>query len=37
MLTIPMTDQIDALKRLGAHHPELDLARVGALGGEVGG
>ena len=37
VLTIPMTDQIDALKRLAAHHPELDLARVGALGGEVGG
>ncbi len=37
VLTIPMTDQIDALKRLGAHHPELDTSRVGALGGEVGG
>ncbi|HEX8111754.1 MAG TPA: prolyl oligopeptidase family serine peptidase, partial [Kofleriaceae bacterium] len=37
VLTIPMTDQIDALKRLGAHHPELDTGRVGALGGEVGG
>jgi dipeptidyl-peptidase-4 len=37
VLTIPMTDQIDALKRLGAHHPELDTTRVGALGGEVGG
>jgi dipeptidyl-peptidase-4 len=37
VLTLPMTDQIDALKRLGAHHPELDTGRVGALGGEVGG
>jgi dipeptidyl-peptidase-4 len=37
VLTTPMGDQIGALKRLGAHHPELDLGRVGALGGEVGG
>ncbi|HEX3476051.1 MAG TPA: DPP IV N-terminal domain-containing protein [Kofleriaceae bacterium] len=37
VLTVPMTDQIDALKRLAAHHPELDLGRVGALGGEIGG
>ncbi|HEX2685759.1 MAG TPA: DPP IV N-terminal domain-containing protein [Kofleriaceae bacterium] len=36
-LTIPMNDQIRALKRLGAQYPELDLARVGALGGEFGG
>lgn len=37
VLTIPMNDQIYALKRLGAHHPELDLSRVGVLGGDVGG
>ncbi|HEX3757297.1 MAG TPA: DPP IV N-terminal domain-containing protein [Kofleriaceae bacterium] len=37
VLTLPMADQIDALKRLGAHHPELDTGRVAALGGEVGG
>ncbi|HEU4733784.1 MAG TPA: DPP IV N-terminal domain-containing protein [Kofleriaceae bacterium] len=37
VLTIPMTDQIGALKRVGAQHPELDLGRVGLLGGELGG
>jgi dipeptidyl-peptidase 4 len=36
-LTIPMADQIRALKRLGAQYPELDLGRVCALGGELGG
>jgi len=36
-LTLPMNDQIAALKQLGAHHPELDLARVGAIGADLGG
>ena len=37
VLTIPMNDQIGALKRLGAQHPELDLGRVGIVGTELGG
>ncbi|HEY0992724.1 MAG TPA: prolyl oligopeptidase family serine peptidase, partial [Kofleriaceae bacterium] len=37
VLTAPMTDQLAALKQLGAHHPELDLARVGAIGAGYGG
>jgi dipeptidyl-peptidase-4 len=37
VLTLPMNDQISALKRLGAHYPELDIHRVAALGGEQGG
>jgi dipeptidyl-peptidase 4 len=37
VLTLPMNDQIGALKRLGAHYPELDLGRVGALGAGFGG
>jgi dipeptidyl-peptidase-4 len=32
VLTIPMNDQIGALKLLGARYPELDLGRVGVLG-----
>jgi len=36
-LTIPMNDQIGALKRLGARYPELDLGRVGVIGVELGG
>lgn len=35
-LTLPMNDQIAALKQLGAHHPELDLARVGVVGADLG-
>jgi dipeptidyl-peptidase-4 len=34
VLTIPMNDQIGALVRLGARHPELDLGRVGVIGSE---
>jgi dipeptidyl-peptidase 4 len=37
LLTVPMNDQIGALKRLGGRYPELDRSRVGALGGEFGG
>jgi dipeptidyl-peptidase-4 len=36
-LTIPMTDQLGALKQLGNRHPELDIARVGAIGSAYGG
>jgi dipeptidyl-peptidase 4 len=37
VLSIPMNDQIGALKQLGAHYPELDLGRVGVIGSELGG
>jgi dipeptidyl-peptidase-4 len=37
VLTIPMTDQLGALKQLGNRHPELDVARVGAIGSAYGG
>jgi dipeptidyl-peptidase-4 len=37
VLTIPLNDQIGALKRLGARYPEMDLGRVGVLGVEFGG
>jgi dipeptidyl-peptidase-4 len=37
VLTLPMNDQIGALKRLGARHPELDLGRVGVLGAGYSG
>jgi len=37
VLTIPMNDQIAAVKRLGARYPELDLGRVAVLGAEAGG
>ncbi|HEV7557811.1 MAG TPA: prolyl oligopeptidase family serine peptidase, partial [Kofleriaceae bacterium] len=33
LITLPMNDQIGALKQLGARYPELDLARVGVIGG----
>lgn len=37
VLTIPMNDQIGALKRIGPGYPELDLGRVGASGAGFGG
>lgn len=37
LITIPMADQVDALKAMGARHPELDLARVGVFGWSFGG
>jgi dipeptidyl-peptidase-4 len=37
VLTLPMNDQLLTVRRLGARHPELDTARVAALGGEHGG
>jgi len=33
LITIPMNDQMGALKQLGMRYPELDLSRVGAIGG----
>jgi dipeptidyl-peptidase-4 len=37
VITLPMNDQIRALQKLGARHPQLDLARVGVVGDQVGG
>ncbi len=37
LITIPLADQVDALHALGAHHPEMDLARVGVFGWSFGG
>ena len=37
VLTIPMNDQIGAIKQLGARYPELDRGRVGLLGAQFGG
>jgi len=37
MLTLPMNDQIGALKVLGAEFPELDRDRVGVFGAGFGG
>ena len=37
MLTLPMNDQIGALKQLGAPFPELDRDRVGVVGTGFGG
>jgi len=37
VLTIPMNDQIGAVRRLRGRYPELDRGRTGALGGEFGG
>ncbi|HEY4238754.1 MAG TPA: prolyl oligopeptidase family serine peptidase [Kofleriaceae bacterium] len=37
LITIPMADQIAALRAAGAAHPELDLDRVGVFGWSFGG
>jgi len=37
VLTLPMNDQIGALKQLGAPHPELDVSRVAIVGAGMGG
>jgi len=37
LITVPLADQVDALKALGARHPEMDLARVGVHGWSFGG
>lgn len=37
LIDIPLDDQVEALKALGAKHPELDLERVGVYGWSFGG
>lgn len=37
LLTVPLEDQVAALRAIGARHPELDLARVGVFGWSFGG
>jgi dipeptidyl-peptidase-4 len=37
LISIPLEDQIAALKAMGARHPEMDLARVGVTGWSFGG
>ena len=37
LIAVALTDQVDALKALGARYPELDLARVGMYGWSFGG
>lgn len=37
LVTVPMNDQIGALRRLGRRHPELDTSRVGVFGWSFGG
>jgi dipeptidyl-peptidase-4 len=37
LITIPLADQVAALQAVAAHHPEMDLARVGVFGWSFGG
>ncbi|MEZ4360051.1 MAG: DPP IV N-terminal domain-containing protein [Kofleriaceae bacterium] len=37
LLTLPMNDQMGALRKLGRKNPELDLSRVGVFGWSFGG
>ena len=37
LITVPLADQVAALQALGAHHPEMDLRRVGVFGWSFGG
>lgn len=37
LISIPLADQIDGLKALGAKYPEMDMARVGVYGWSFGG
>lgn len=37
VITIPLNDQVEALRALGARYPELDLERVGIQGWSFGG
>ena len=37
LITLALGDQVDALRALGARHPELDLDRVGIYGWSFGG
>ena len=37
LVTVPLADQVGALRAMGERHPELDLGRVGVLGWSFGG
>ncbi len=37
LIDVPLADQIEGLRALGALHPEMDLARVGVYGWSFGG
>jgi len=37
LITVPLEDQVAALQAVAAHHPELDLGRVGVFGWSFGG
>jgi dipeptidyl-peptidase-4 len=37
LVTVPLDDQVDALKAMAAKHPELDMSRVGIYGWSFGG
>lgn len=37
LITVPLEDQVGALKAIGARHPELDMTRVGVAGWSFGG
>jgi dipeptidyl-peptidase-4 len=37
LIDAPLTDQVAALRRLGATHPEMDMSRVGIFGWSFGG
>jgi dipeptidyl-peptidase-4 len=37
LITVPLEDQVAALRAVGARHPELDLSRVGVFGWSFGG
>lgn len=37
LITVPLQDQVDALRAAAARHPEMDLARVGVFGWSFGG
>lgn len=37
LVTVPLDDQVDALKAMAARHPEMDMSRVGIMGWSFGG
>ena len=37
LITVPLDDQVAALKAMAARHPELDMSRVGVMGWSFGG
>lgn len=37
LISIPLEDQVEGLRALGAKHPEMDLSRVGVYGWSFGG